>query len=277
MVIKITDYCTMGCPHCMQNSTPGGKHMSFDVFKDAIAFAGECLTNGNAILISGGEPLEHPEFFKFLDYTLKELPGKLIYVLTNGLLLNDDVACEELRKRFESYIGMYVQICSVRGLYPKHDECFAGYTVFRNSVINKAHLYRVQHISSLVNGITPIGRAKTSGSEIVLNQIATNRISASCFNSYSCLANIGDGNIVSAIKYMKFHSKTSVCKPLILENGDIVFGEYAECSVISNVSTLPPDRIFDINLIEGPCKKCVNTNEQAATIKKHLSVFKGGR
>ena len=38
MVIKITEKCSMGCSHCMNNALPTGKHMSFDTFKDVIKF-----------------------------------------------------------------------------------------------------------------------------------------------------------------------------------------------------------------------------------------------
>ena len=38
MMIKITEKCSMGCTHCMNDASKSGKHMSFDVFKDVIAF-----------------------------------------------------------------------------------------------------------------------------------------------------------------------------------------------------------------------------------------------
>ena len=69
MLIKITDKCSMGCTHCLSDCKPDGKHMSFETFKKVITFHFDRAGN-SPILISGGEPTEHPEFEKFIGYLL---------------------------------------------------------------------------------------------------------------------------------------------------------------------------------------------------------------
>lgn len=38
MLLKITEKCSMGCTHCMNNATPDGQHMSEKVFDDSLDF-----------------------------------------------------------------------------------------------------------------------------------------------------------------------------------------------------------------------------------------------
>lgn len=60
--LKITSKCNMGCPFCFENSTVNGTHAD-------LSFAGtflETLHPYTEIAIGGGNPLEHPDLYKFL-------------------------------------------------------------------------------------------------------------------------------------------------------------------------------------------------------------------
>lgn len=59
---KITNSCDMGCPMCHENSVPHGKHG--DLF--APSFLNK-LHPYTEIAIGGGNPLEHPDLYKFLQ------------------------------------------------------------------------------------------------------------------------------------------------------------------------------------------------------------------
>lgn len=59
---KITNSCDMGCPMCHENSVPNGKHG--DLF--APSFLNK-LHPYTEIAIGGGNPLEHPDLYKFLQ------------------------------------------------------------------------------------------------------------------------------------------------------------------------------------------------------------------
>ena len=59
---KITNSCDMGCPMCHENSVPNGKHG--DLFAPSFL---DKLHPYTEIAIGGGNPLEHPDLYKFLQ------------------------------------------------------------------------------------------------------------------------------------------------------------------------------------------------------------------
>jgi MoaA/NifB/PqqE/SkfB family radical SAM enzyme len=65
MMIKITEKCSMGCSHCMNNATPNGKHMVDATFVKVIKF--QKKYGGPFCMITGGEPSEHPMFKQYLS------------------------------------------------------------------------------------------------------------------------------------------------------------------------------------------------------------------
>jgi organic radical activating enzyme len=64
--IKITDYCSIGCSFCYQNSTVKGKHGSLSKYKELI----DKLTELKVfeVAIGGGEPTQYPDFIEMLQY-----------------------------------------------------------------------------------------------------------------------------------------------------------------------------------------------------------------
>ena len=67
MLIKITECCSNGCKHCMNNNIKCEKHMSIDTFVDTLKFCKKYDDNIFGNMICGGEPYEHPDFEKFID------------------------------------------------------------------------------------------------------------------------------------------------------------------------------------------------------------------
>lgn len=62
--IKITNYCSAGCPYCYQDSSTTGTHASAD---DLNTFAREAGRLGVfEVAIGGGEPTSHPQFINIL-------------------------------------------------------------------------------------------------------------------------------------------------------------------------------------------------------------------
>lgn len=59
---KITNSCDMGCPMCHENSVPNGKHGA--LFAPSFL---DTLHPYTEIAIGGGNPLEHPDLYKFLQ------------------------------------------------------------------------------------------------------------------------------------------------------------------------------------------------------------------
>jgi hypothetical protein len=63
--LKITNYCTRGCPWCYQGSTAKGKHANYGAIGRII----EALRGAGTfeVAIGGGEPTQHPNFASILD------------------------------------------------------------------------------------------------------------------------------------------------------------------------------------------------------------------
>lgn len=68
--IKITDYCPFMCAFCYQGSTPEGAHSTWENMKYVI----DELASKNVFEIAygGGEPTDHPDFLRILQYTKEQ-------------------------------------------------------------------------------------------------------------------------------------------------------------------------------------------------------------
>jgi len=67
MLVKITTQCSMGCTHCMEEALPEGEHMSLETFKKVLPFIEACYNGIRIILLSGGEPTNHPDILKIIE------------------------------------------------------------------------------------------------------------------------------------------------------------------------------------------------------------------
>lgn len=69
MYTHITTKCNMTCAHCCYAANSKGEHMDFDMFKTILKkWSGVINTGNNYIVLGGGEPTMHPDFWKFLEY-----------------------------------------------------------------------------------------------------------------------------------------------------------------------------------------------------------------
>lgn len=103
MQLGITNRCNLRCIHCYDDSTQF-KDMSMEEFTIAVTKVLETAENWGrytVIWLTGGEPLVHPDFWKFIDFLQKKKDTGShlsVYVLTNGTLVN-----EECVRQLESY------------------------------------------------------------------------------------------------------------------------------------------------------------------------------
>lgn len=88
--VKITDYCSGGCPYCYQSSTTKGGHVVDALDKLARIF-GTMTPNQRPfqIALGGGNPNEHPEFYDICE--LLDHYGITPNYTTNGIGLSKDV------------------------------------------------------------------------------------------------------------------------------------------------------------------------------------------
>ena len=217
MLVKITTQCQMGCTHCMENAEPQGEHMSLDIFKKVQSFITKVYGGLNLIMLSGGEPTEHPEILKILE----QIKGWRTILLSNGLFMSDKIAEDILKS------GVMIQVYNDPRYYPK------------KILINHPRVLFFDKI----NMITPFGRART-------NKIPTEKVSPSCFNLRSCVRYTRDfqkGLII-------LRTKKKLCTPSIDIYGNILAGESRECHKIGTVESSFTE-IRD-NLLTMKCNKC---------------------
>lgn len=86
--IEITGKCNLNCKHCRGNGNKNlKKDMPFDKIKEIINFAKNNSVDGYIeIVLSGGEPLLHPQLENILKFCKQE--NVLIEITTNGYLIN---------------------------------------------------------------------------------------------------------------------------------------------------------------------------------------------
>ncbi len=106
--LHITEKCNLNCRHCYLGEK-GEKELELEIIDKAIR---EFSQTGLKLLITGGEPLLHSQFWKVLKIA-KKYPIR-VEVLSNGTLIT-----EEKAKKLSEYING-VQI-SIDGLEKGHD------------------------------------------------------------------------------------------------------------------------------------------------------------
>ena len=237
MMIKITEHCSMGCSHCMNAATPNNVHMDFDTFRKAIRFQKE--HGGSFMLITGGEPTEHPQFKEFLRYALKNTVC-LITVATNGVWMTQH---EEYIRNLQDVYGdrLTWQVSADPRYYPSPVNLMLP--VFQlDGVVT----------SDKIGPIYPMGRAEENG-------IGHFDKASKCFNiravarqvSLSCKL----GHIIGIMNVKGFF-----CTPHIAVDGSIKVGESDLCPPCSHIDK-PEDKIRE-DIRNFKCHKCDEVNNK---------------
>jgi uncharacterized Fe-S cluster-containing radical SAM superfamily protein len=108
VIAEIIDGCNMKCPTCIAASLPG-THGARTVEALTEALELHVRTTGpiSILMLSGGEPTVHPNFFSMLDAACDVAVSDRVLVITNGRLIADDrefVAQLAARNRVEVYL-----------------------------------------------------------------------------------------------------------------------------------------------------------------------------
>ena len=115
----------MGCNHCLSDCTPEGEHISLEQFEKNLDWAMQFI-GMQPILISGGEPFEHPQIKEILTYAVDRVnklhrPCMGLAVISNGWELRKDQKLYNWYKEFcKGTTGKYLstQITNVPKYYP---------------------------------------------------------------------------------------------------------------------------------------------------------------
>ncbi|MGE5438117.1 MAG: radical SAM protein [Syntrophothermus sp.] len=245
MVIDITYKCRMNCQHCMVDADVNGEHMSDNVFEQTLRFVKEI--NPFIVIISGGEPTEHPHFIEYVK-RIKEIAcgnDKLSpFNNSNRIIITSNGMFDSKIRQQLIDLGVTVQIT-------------------RDNKYYKISVEYVEHDNFLyINDIGyqplyPSGRAKDCGSIV----------NPKCFNVRNMVCNNGIG-YKQAVKLMEMNLKS--CHPVVRPNGDIILGETIDCKPVGNVF----NSIDDItrNIRELSCNNCKMYNYLSA---KYTALIRG--
>lgn len=251
MLIQITNHCTMGCPHCMQESSENGHHMSEEMFRKALEFG----SWGGAIMynISGGEPTEHPDFERFMDILRHHLD---VYAVTdkipffavesNGEWVRSVPKTAIVKKLLKSNRLEVFQVSSFKGLYRNYDFI----QKYKRKI--EALSQKVAVVTSGIISMQDLGRARTSTNANVQRAINENKHHVSCLNGCLLGKQIDDVRQFSLTLFQ--HAQN--CKPFIDWRGNVHVSESIGCPSYGNVLTDDFESIWQNIRKAVPCGKC---------------------
>lgn len=244
MLLKITEACSMGCIHCMNDAKPDGKHMTFETFQAALDFI---IRNNSyhSILISGGEPTEHPVFPMFMGYAIAALNEikvpKVLTVITNGFwILNNISAAKEIVAAGNEYTHVEFQVSTDTRYYPQKLDVTKriwreeGFCLCKDCV---EHMY-------------PQGRAKT-------NNLPWEAKASKCFNVRAITKQLPNPTIENVVGGL--FSAMKFCTPAIRIDGGISLGESDLCPKVASIYDKEEDIIQKIK--DFKCDGCYPLNE----------------
>lgn len=253
MVIQVTNYCNLRCPHCFQNSDEFGKDMDFETFKRAIDLAN--YLKDRFVSISGGEPTAFVDVERFWKYADEHLNRDCVLTLvTNGEFIRDHNKVEMVsRMIFGTVRRTYVQITSVRGLYSNYD-----FIQKYKKAIERKFKKRVTIEDKEIVNMKIMGRAEFSRSSKIIKKFVNDKYTMSCAKHALVCAQSSNVEEYSSIQL----SSLSSCLPFIAFNGDLKIGESILCKTVSNINEDNNDTIFSKMISFKPCGKCVDYKER---------------
>lgn len=241
MLIKVTNYCSMGCSHCMENSTVAGEHMTRETFTRALnltarleefAWDDGCWP---IILLSGGECTEHPDIVGLIEEVWRR--GWTAFLISNGMWLgNPALRSQILDHPQRTPRNLFIQITNDARFYPtappRWSDPAIGY---------------VESLSLLL----PLGRAKVERA-----QGLPVRRGPTSFNFRSATISLGD--VRWAIKELRKRAAMGLsghCTPSITSTGALVAGESGLCMQVGDVFSTPTE-VTRAVISMGSCNRC---------------------
>jgi hypothetical protein len=226
----------------MIDASPEGKHMSEKIFRQTLHFV-STLCDHDPLFISGGEPLDHPQFFNFIDIALKQ--NFFILIMSNGLFLKDD----SLKNKIFTLIdnnknNISFQITNDKRYYPTQ--------------IPEINHNKICYESQL-RTLSPFGRAIT-------NNLTIPKQTPHCFNLRSITHSFKW--LPTVIQYLRSHSK--FCTPSINIDGIISAGESNQCYNIGNVTQ--SFEMITNNILNMKCNKCGLESNLESIHKQAISI-----
>ena len=244
MLLKITEACSMGCTHCMNDAKPDGEHMTLKTFEDSLNF----LIRNHAyhsIIITGGEPTEHPVFPMFMGYAIAALNKiqvpKMLTITTNGFWILDNLsAAKEIVGAGNEYTRVEFQVSTDTRYYPKKLDTTKRIWREKGFVLCK----------DCVEFMYPQGRAKQNGFPYQAK-------ASKCFNVRAITKQLPNPTIQDVVGTLL--SRGKFCTPAIRIDGGISLGESDLCPKVATIYDKEEDIIQKIK--DFKCDGCYPLNE----------------
>lgn len=243
MLLKITEACSMGCTHCMNDAKPDGKHMSLETLEDSLNF----IVKNNiyhCLIITGGEPTEHPAFPYIMGYIIGDLTKRkkrcVVTVATNGFWILDNISAAKEIAAGSEYVEVQFQVSTDSRYYPKQIDRTKriwrepGFTLCENCV----------------QSMYPIGRAKQNNYPYTI-------VSSRCYNIRAMVKLLSDPTIENVV--MALAQRGKFCTPSIKIDGSIVLGESDLCPKCASIYDDEKEIIQKIK--DFKCNGCYPLNE----------------
>ena len=289
----LSEVCNLKCKHCYQeNHKP--IQLKYDELLIILNQYRELLNKLNVkghINLTGGEPLCCPFFFKILDEFKKDEDLYSFSILTNGTLINDEIA-----KKISEYNPEYVQVSLEgnkktndyirgKGVYKKVAsaiKCLKKYNIFTSisftatklnykefpKVVKYAEKYKVDNVWS--DRFIPLGTDYDK--EFIMTKEETQEyLSIMANERYKLKLRKSKTNIsmYRALQFQKTNDFPYVCSAgktllTVMENGDLV--PCRRMPIV--VGNLMKDNMYKLYInnktlkklqedeIPGDCKKC---------------------
>ena len=243
MLIQITNRCRMDCPHCMDASTPDGGLMLERTFRRAVRFA---LDNGCAqVVVSGGEPTEHPDFAAFCKIASQS--GLPFTVCTNGMWLGDEKREWMFEKvaKLRGFLG--AQVYTNPKWYQLHDETVAKYSAQAGRWRSLGILLDTSDIICM----SDVGRAK--GCDAAVREARASKYHNMCLSAH--LAAVQSDSLRQFFFLMSAQGR--FCTPLVDWRGCVRMGESCLCQTVADLEAAADDAVFAKMKASRPCGGCI--------------------
>lgn len=264
MLIKLTESCSMGCSHCMNDAKPCDKHMTMETLNHMLDFLIENEIYKD-LIISGGEPTEHPSFMDMIKTIINRLKTdprsrkahKIVTITTNGVWCEShyDETKEILEMGGSSKMLVTFQVSNDSRYYPKRLNL--DNPVFKLSgVVTCIDEHCVQQIY-------PQGRAR--------NFENWKSKCSKCFNVRAIAKQLAFSNIrFPTLKEIVevLENANKFCTPAIHYNGGIGLGESDLCPIASTI--FDSDKTIVTNILHFDCHACDFINAQLPEVHRFL-------
>lgn len=245
MLIPITDYCSMGCSHCLSSCTIEGKHITKEQLVKNLDYAYSVVKNTikRTILITGGEPFEHPEIKDVLEIVggyAKKYPTVYVFICTNGVVLaNDNKLLNWYREYIKRYKNVLTQVVNYPEYYPQN---LTEKNIYYLSKIQRGlvatdskemFLYPQGRALDLPSPVWGLGGGPKCGNL----RLTANQMNTTSFR-----------HVIQSMPMVK------LCVPRINIDGSIALGESRLCPTIGSIED--DDKVLFENTKNCRCSRC---------------------